>query len=99
MSQRVNLRVTGKRLLGRSLALGTSIGGKVMGGRESSRTWSIPYMRGQKQVPPPDFLAGLFAAQIRASLHLGITTDTDLSMLDNLDLLQTINNGYLFLNH
>ena len=33
------------------------------------------------------------------SLHLGNTTDTDLSMLDNLDLLQTINNGYLFLNH
>ena len=33
------------------------------------------------------------------SLQHGIITDTDLSMLDNLDLLQTINNGYLFLNH
>ena len=34
-----------------------------------------------------------------ASLQFGIITDTDLSMLDNLDILQTINNGYLFLNH
>ena len=34
-----------------------------------------------------------------APLQLGIITDTDLSMLDNLDILQTINNGYLFLNH
>ena len=33
------------------------------------------------------------------SFQHGIITDTDLSMLDNLDLLQTINNGYLFLNH
>ena len=34
-----------------------------------------------------------------AVITSGIITDTDLSMLDNLGLLQTINNGYLFLNH
>ena len=33
------------------------------------------------------------------SLHFGNTTDIDLFLLDNPDLLQTINNGYLFLNH
>ena len=32
-------------------------------------------------------------------IHLGITTDTDLAMLDNIDILETINNCYLFPNH